>query len=246
MLSFTPSPFSSVCFLSGFVVKYVYQSLFIIFSTYCNLVIATSCIIFILQCFVAEVRWLFPVISQKYRESTKQWNTEPSWWWELNQNTSLNRLVLRAHQWKIVNIFSAPVLLSLVTFLLHFLLWFVVICVCFPSRTNFPLKVSRRTCRYCFNFYLHYLIITISFIQYVFIDTHVLLELAFFLEEPLQLLITCSCLYTYMVHLGGQKRYRTEISLVLTKAILTIPHNVIWIMIIALFLLMVPFCLFYF
>ena len=32
----------------------------------------------------------------------------------------------------------------------------VVIRVCFPSRTNSPLKVSRYTCRYCFHFYLHY------------------------------------------------------------------------------------------
>ena len=31
----------------------------------------------------------------------------------------------------------------------------VVIRVCFPSRTNSPLKVSRYTCRYCFHFYLH-------------------------------------------------------------------------------------------
>ena len=31
-----------------------------------------------LLCFVVEVRWLFPVIPQKYRESTKQRNTEPS------------------------------------------------------------------------------------------------------------------------------------------------------------------------
>ena len=29
------------------------------------------------QCFVAEVRWLFPVNRQKYRESTKQRNAEP-------------------------------------------------------------------------------------------------------------------------------------------------------------------------
>ena len=32
----------------------------------------------------------------------------------------------------------------------------VVIRVCFPSRTNFPLKVSRYTSRCCVNFYLHY------------------------------------------------------------------------------------------
>ena len=32
----------------------------------------------------------------------------------------------------------------------------VVIRVCFRSRAKFPLKVSRCTCRYCFNFYLHY------------------------------------------------------------------------------------------
>ena len=31
-----------------------------------------------LRFFVAEVRWLLPVIPQKYRESTKQRNTEPS------------------------------------------------------------------------------------------------------------------------------------------------------------------------
>ena len=29
------------------------------------------------QCFVAEVRWVFPVNRQKYKESTKQRNTEP-------------------------------------------------------------------------------------------------------------------------------------------------------------------------
>ena len=52
----------------------------------------------------------------------------------------------------------------------------------FSFSNKLSLKVSRCTCRYWFNFYLHYLIITISFIQYVFIDTHVLLELAFFLE----------------------------------------------------------------
>ena len=32
----------------------------------------------------------------------------------------------------------------------------VVIRVCFPSQTNFPLKVSRYTSRCCVNFYLHY------------------------------------------------------------------------------------------
>ena len=30
-----------------------------------------------LQCFVAEVRWMFPVNRQEYRESTKQQNIEP-------------------------------------------------------------------------------------------------------------------------------------------------------------------------
>ena len=30
-----------------------------------------------LRCFVAEVRWLFPVNRQEYRESTKQQNIEP-------------------------------------------------------------------------------------------------------------------------------------------------------------------------
>ena len=43
-----------------------------------------------LRCFVAEVRWLFPVNHQEYWESTKQKNIEP--WWELNKKS-----VLRAH-----------------------------------------------------------------------------------------------------------------------------------------------------
>lgn len=127
----------------------------------------------------------------------------------MNQNTTLNRPVLRAHRWKIVNICSAPVLLSLVTFLFHFLLWFVVICVCFPSWTNFPLKVSRRTCRYCFTFYLHYLIITISFIQYVFIDTYVLLELAFFSGVTFK---ASHYMFMSVIHLHGTLRRPKEIS----------------------------------
>ena len=117
--------------------------------------------------------------------------------------------MLRAHRWKIVNICSAPVLLSLVTFLFHFLLWFVVICVCFPSWTNFPLKVSRRTCRYCFTFYLHYLIITISFIQYVFIDTYVSLELAFFSGVTFK---ASHYMFMSVIHLHGTLRRPKEIS----------------------------------
>ena len=184
MISFTPSPFSSVCFLSGFGMKYVYQSFFY----YIFLLIATLLSqphVSYLFCSVLLLRWGGCSQWWSPRNTENQQNSETlnhhndeSW----TKTQHWIDSVLRAHQWKIVNICSAPVLLSLVTFLFHFLLWFVVICVCFPSRTNFPLKVSRRTCRYCFNFYLHYLIITISFIQYVFIDTYVLLELAFFLE----------------------------------------------------------------
>ena len=43
-----------------------------------------------LQCFVAEVRWLFSVNRQEYRESTKQRNTEPLC--ELNQTTSITEI----------------------------------------------------------------------------------------------------------------------------------------------------------
>ena len=65
---FTLSLFSSACFLSGFGMKNVYRSFFTIFSTYCNLVIA----IFILQCLVAEVRWLFPDI-KGINKTAKHW-----------------------------------------------------------------------------------------------------------------------------------------------------------------------------
>ena len=44
-----------------------------------------------LRCFVAEVRWLFPVSRQKKRESGKQRNTEP-WRWELNENTAFTEI----------------------------------------------------------------------------------------------------------------------------------------------------------
>ena len=48
-----------------------------------------------LQCFVAEVRWLFPVNRQEYWKSTKQQNIEP--WWELNKNAAITEIKLRAH-----------------------------------------------------------------------------------------------------------------------------------------------------
>ena len=44
-----------------------------------------------LRCFVAEVRWLFPVSRQKRRESGKQRNTEP-WRRELNENTVFSEI----------------------------------------------------------------------------------------------------------------------------------------------------------
>ena len=137
--------------------KYAYRSFFIIFSTYCNFlsqphVSYINHIYFAVFCrwgeLVVPMQWWSP----RNTENQQSRNTKP--WWELNQDT-LNGTVLRAHRWKIVNICFVPVLLLLVT-LFHFLLWFVVIGVCFPSRTNFPLKVSRRTCRYCLNCYLHY------------------------------------------------------------------------------------------
>ena len=50
------------------VVKYM-VFIFMYFLTRINLLT--------LRCFVAEVRWLFPVNRQEYRESTKQQNIEP-------------------------------------------------------------------------------------------------------------------------------------------------------------------------
>ena len=43
-----------------------------------------------LQGFVAEVKWLFSVNRQEYRESTKHRNTEPSC--ELNQTTAITEI----------------------------------------------------------------------------------------------------------------------------------------------------------
>ena len=43
-----------------------------------------------LRCFVAEVRWLFPVNRQKKRKPRKQLNTEPLL--ELNQNTAITEI----------------------------------------------------------------------------------------------------------------------------------------------------------
>ena len=43
-----------------------------------------------LRCFVAEVRWLFPVNRQRKRKPRKQRNTEP--WGELNQNTTITEI----------------------------------------------------------------------------------------------------------------------------------------------------------
>ena len=43
-----------------------------------------------LRCFVAEVRWLFPVNRQKKRKPRKQRNTEPLL--ELNQNTAITEI----------------------------------------------------------------------------------------------------------------------------------------------------------
>ena len=57
-----------------------------------------------LRCFVAEVRWLFPVNHQKKRESWKQRNTEP--WWELNKNKAFSEISATCSLFDIANIFS--------------------------------------------------------------------------------------------------------------------------------------------
>ena len=76
-----------------------------------------------LRCFVAEVRWLFPVNRQEYRESTKQQNIEP--WWELKKNAAITKISATCASFKYCWIFdsqsSVPVhcLLGFACFLFH-------------------------------------------------------------------------------------------------------------------------------
>ena len=78
-----------------------------------------------LQCFVAEVKWLFSVNRQEYRESTKQRNTEPSC--ELNRTTAITEISATCPSFRLREIFkyqssvSVHCLLGFAYFL--FLLW---------------------------------------------------------------------------------------------------------------------------
>ena len=123
-----------------------------------------------MRCFVAEVRWLFPVNRQRKRKPTKQRNTEPSL--ELNQNTGLLNYVLRAHRLNSKNLFcscfnGAGYLFILFPFM-------VEIFVCFPSRTSFPFKVSRYTCGYGLIGFLHMLYLNHHIIYLISFSHHII------------------------------------------------------------------------
>ena len=80
-----------------------------------------------LRCFVAEVRWLFPVSRQKKRESGKQRNTEP-WRWKLNENTAFSEISATCSSFnsKYLSKFSAVLVYCLfVLAFLFFLLWHI-------------------------------------------------------------------------------------------------------------------------
>ena len=104
-----------------------------------------------LRCFVAEVRWLFPVNRQKKRKPRKQRNTEPLL--ELNQITRLLKSVLRAHRLNSKYLFRF--VFNVAGHLFISFPFMVEIFVCFPSRTSFPCKESRYMCRYSFSLQLY-------------------------------------------------------------------------------------------
>ena len=97
-------------------------------------------------------------------------------------------------------------------FLISFL-FMVVIRVCFPSRANFPLKVSRHTCRYCFQFYLHYHHIFYSRMhrQARFVGVGLFSGITFIASVLHVHVYTALYDRRGVEILGGQKRDRTEI-----------------------------------
>ena len=89
-----------------------------------------------LRCFVAEVRWLFPVNRQKKRKPRKQRNTEPLF--ELNQNTAITeiRATCASVKWPGEHLFCSC--FNVAGYLFITFPFMVEIFVCFSSRTNFP------------------------------------------------------------------------------------------------------------
>ena len=109
-----------------------------------------------LRCFVAEVRWLFPVNGQRKIKPRKQRNTEPSL--ELNQITGWLKSVLRAHWLNSKNLFCSS--FNGADYLYILFPFMVEIFACFSSRTSSPFQSESLYVQVQFQFlyiYLYYI-----------------------------------------------------------------------------------------